>query len=423
MLGSSVLSVCLGAMAIAVELPCRRLLTRDIFDASSSQRFGEPLEVAQTTANAIASKAFTIAAEVAALQREAERLTGLLDTMAAKNGEHALGHKMVGVRLAMLEHSMNQSIPNYACRGQMPEPETEQIGLHSWQQGAESGALSLQTSVPTARPTLRRETATDFLKLEMFIGVVLAVNMFTLGLQTVIDWSGWPYVDMLFTAAYVWELRCKLAHYGFYKYFLATPPPGSHDRFWHWFEALLSLAAVIDTALIFGGTTDAQEEDESAPLQVLRLTRLSRLLRIARIMELDMFYDVIVVIERLMTGVRSLKGSMMMIVITVWCCAIILTILVGQAEVAWSQEFHFEDELEKRLLFSNVFRSSLTVFRCINSDCTTSTGVSVVMWLAESLGPIFAVIWSLFTVLVNYGMLNLILTLFVENTVEARMSF
>jgi len=70
-------------------------------------------------------------------------------------------------------------------------------------------------------------------------------------------------------------------------------------------------------------------------------------------------------------------------------------------------------------LFSNLFRSMLTVFRCLVGDCANPDGTPIAPLLVDVLGPAFTVGYVVVICFVIFGVFNLVMAIFVENTLEA----
>merc|ERR1712032_406770 len=73
---------------------------------------------------------------------------------------------------------------------------------------------------------------------------------------------------------------------------------------------------------------------------------------------------------------------------------------------------------ERKMLFSTVLLSSLTVFRCVNGDCSMSNGTPLVVWFCHAYGALFVLPYVACIIVVTYGMLNLVMALFVDSTLR-----
>lgn len=254
--------------------------------------------------------------------------------------------------------------------------------------------------------------------LDCAIGIVLVLNILVLGFQGYRPWTGWDKVDNCFTLVYVVEILVKLHLHGCFEYFCGK------DYLWHLFELALATVAVVELVLEKCSDLSNTNREIAVQVQLMRWARLPRLVRIFRVLHLHLglFRDFHDILHRLTEGIGSLQSSMVLMFTVIIMAATVMECLIGRREThPWiKEELDIDDERERHILFSDVFRASFTVFRCINSDCTTTDGSPISLWLAEVYGPFFAIPWAVFVIVVNYGLLNLILTCFVEVTVAAK---
>merc|ERR1712100_762440 len=121
-------------------------------------------------------------------------------------------------------------------------------------------------------------------------------------------------------------------------------------------------------------------------------------------------------LSRLRVGLKSLKGALILLLFTIWSVAVLLAITVGTDQ---TERFHGFSE-QRDLLFSDAFRAAFTVFRCVTGDCVSTKGEPLAALMANSYGWIFAVPYIACICVVTLGILNLIMAVFVERTLEAR---
>jgi len=72
----------------------------------------------------------------------------------------------------------------------------------------------------------------------------------------------------------------------------------------------------------------------------------------------------------------------------------------------------------KEELFSSVLKSMFTVFRCFTDGCSSSDGTPLITYFWDTYGLPFIGTYILITVFVLFGLFNLIMAVFVENTLE-----
>merc|ERR1719265_2142104 len=71
------------------------------------------------------------------------------------------------------------------------------------------------------------------------------------------------------------------------------------------------------------------------------------------------------------------------------------------------------------VLFGDVARSMLTVFTCFTDGCSSPDGTPLIWHLWEVNGTVMVVLFVLAYLFVTFGVLNLIMAVFVENTLAS----
>jgi len=69
-------------------------------------------------------------------------------------------------------------------------------------------------------------------------------------------------------------------------------------------------------------------------------------------------------------------------------------------------------------MFSSVFRSMFTVFRCLIDGCSSADGTPLILYFWDSHGVMFVVVYVLVVIFILFGVFNLIMAIFVEKTLE-----
>jgi len=76
----------------------------------------------------------------------------------------------------------------------------------------------------------------------------------------------------------------------------------------------------------------------------------------------------------------------------------------------------------KPQMFSSIFRSMFTVFRCLIDGCSSADGTPLILYFWDELGsvvgPLFVLFYVLVMVFIMFGVFNLIMAIFVEKTLE-----
>eukprot|EP00927_Polykrikos_kofoidii_P060305 TRINITY_DN55318_c0_g1_i1.p1 TRINITY_DN55318_c0_g1~~TRINITY_DN55318_c0_g1_i1.p1 ORF type:complete len:436 (-),score=43.25 TRINITY_DN55318_c0_g1_i1:24-1331(-) len=240
--------------------------------------------------------------------------------------------------------------------------------------------------------------------LEAVITVVILADVFLAGVETTVHWTGFWFLDVSFMVAYVVELQLKVRQDGLHGHYIESSQKG-----WNVFDTILVILSICDTII--------QSLARSPHSIALRLCRVSRLIRLVRVVRLPEFQYVEVIVYRFSAGMKSLKGSIILLLFLVWCVAVVVAQLIGQ-DMAGDDERFKGFNHERDVLFSNVFSSFLTVFRCVNGDCSMQNGCPLAVAFSEAYGVWFAIPYMFSVAVFTYGMLNLAMALFVESTLS-----
>eukprot|EP00927_Polykrikos_kofoidii_P042332 TRINITY_DN3621_c0_g2_i1.p1 TRINITY_DN3621_c0_g2~~TRINITY_DN3621_c0_g2_i1.p1 ORF type:complete len:442 (+),score=56.96 TRINITY_DN3621_c0_g2_i1:40-1326(+) len=239
-------------------------------------------------------------------------------------------------------------------------------------------------------------------RLDYFVACAVLLNVLLVGLQTVMDSPLWGWIDVGFVFMFTLEMTAKLYYSGFHKYFVASP-----EMAWNTFDASLVVLAILDMIV----------QGSHFRFTNLRFLRLNRIARVVRLVRLPLFEDLDLILRRLITGLRSLRTSMILFMFVVWSMAVTFATTIGQDMTPDSERFEgFQDERSK--LFGDAFKASFTVFRCVNGDCNLTNGDPWVPLFADIYGASFIVPFVFFTIVVLYGILNLIMAIFIEKTLR-----
>lgn len=115
----------------------------------------------------------------------------------------------------------------------------------------------------------------------------------------------------------------------------------------------------------------------------------------------------------LLTVVCFVLGIMMRQTMGQWC----------NPEMVQFENLCREPHLERygEMLFSTLSRSCLTVFRCFTDGCSAPDGTPLMVHIFEdsSYGQVIVFIYVLSFLFVTFGLFNLIMAIFVENTMES----
>jgi len=246
--------------------------------------------------------------------------------------------------------------------------------------------------------------APRFVKFEAIMGILIVLNTVSVGLSTEWrrDWSGWVVVDFIFAAIFTVELTVKWRRQGTKEFF------SSEVWMANTLDFVLVVLAWAEIVVVMADTST--ESDKSGfSLSAVRSFRLLRIARIFRMARLPMFTELIMMLDGALGGFRALLWSQMLIALFLYIVALILRELVGT-----------EILVDDALYFQTLPSAFFTSFRClVASDCTDSSGRPIFVELTKAYGWHTGAIYSIACVLITFGLFNVIVAIFVENTVAA----
>lgn len=258
-------------------------------------------------------------------------------------------------------------------------------------------------------------------QMDAVVGIVIVFNAVIIGIRADVEpsWKGWIYLEACFTVFFFFELVIKMVSKKSVKAFCC-----GEDCMWNIFDTLLVLIALVDLVIELSHTpTDLRG------VTVLRLLRLFRLSRVVRLLRIRMFKELLLMIKGIFFGLRTLFWAITLLLGLIYCIGIALKQTLGQDKFPGCQAqnttssscpqahyklYRFRDEL-----FSTVFRSMFTVFRCFLDGCSAPDGVPLMPLIWQVYGWWSVIFYVLGMLFVTFGLFNLTMAIFVENTLEA----
>jgi len=278
------------------------------------------------------------------------------------------------------------------CRSSLGE---EALAAMQHNRGSE-----FRESYSSANGLTRVHVKRQYYLLEIGMPAVILVNALTIGLSADIGRGAkfWTVVDAIFALIYSLEVIWRLRELGFRLYMCGS------DWTWNIFETLLAALAWLEVAS--GLLTDANNSKTSL-FRVLRLVRITKILRVAR---LHIFCDLMAMVNGAMGSCMTLFYSMILICIPLYIVSLVLRETVGTDPRAGDGSENFV----------NLPIAFFTMFRCIVAmDCSDDQGKPIFVKLTTESGWIYGTIYCLTTVLLVFGLFNVIVAIYVENTVAA----
>jgi len=236
----------------------------------------------------------------------------------------------------------------------------------------------------------------------LFIGVIIVVNIFLIALE--IDWGnndapiqdriGWVIVDCIFTLIFIIEIALRL-HWERWDW---VRSPGN------WFDVVIVLSAVVDVWILSFFTG----KEGLHMLTILRIVRLLRLIRMVKLIRaLQGLYVMVVAFWHAM---KAMCFICIMMLFGVLLYSVVATTMIGR-NPAFDGVKIYDDTVYQR--FGTVYSSMYSLF-----ELMTLEGWDQVARPLVEAQPLTIFFIASFIMIFTFGMLNMIVALVVEKTLE-----
>merc|ERR550514_2468603 len=153
---------------------------------------------------------------------------------------------------------------------------------------------------------------------------------------------------------------------------------------------------------------------------MLRLCRLLKLCRLLRLIKLCK--ELYLLATSFVAALRTLLWVAVLLLIVLYCAAVFCTILVGQNPnfardnpKVMEYEAKYGDKIYRERYFGSIMRSMTTLFQIFTLDNWNV----IVRPIAETHQPLMLLFFSSFIFLTTFGLLNLLVGVIVDHTVNA----
>eukprot|EP00929_Paragymnodinium_shiwhaense_P064366 TRINITY_DN3222_c1_g2_i1.p1 TRINITY_DN3222_c1_g2~~TRINITY_DN3222_c1_g2_i1.p1 ORF type:complete len:797 (-),score=150.81 TRINITY_DN3222_c1_g2_i1:152-2542(-) len=280
-----------------------------------------------------------------------------------------------------------------------------------------------RASTVTSQNTLFLENMVVYDRLDSCIAVVIMINAITIGWGTDNPSETLRIIEHTFNGLYLLEIAFKLRVLGPRHYF------GGPDRYWHCFDALLCIFALVDVVLEVAA--HAQGGSSKSLLSMLRLVRLMRLQRVLRLLRYRFFSELTLMVKGVAAGCRTLFWAIVLLFFLVYVFSLVLRQMLADdikdcaigaatcsAKDGTGMAKHLQaDSIDQ--LMGTVPRTMFTVFRCFAGDCSSPEGTPVSLILYDVYEVGFVLPYCLAFLFVTFGIFNMIVAIFVETVLEA----
>jgi len=247
-----------------------------------------------------------------------------------------------------------------------------------------------------------RKTRAWALQLEFLMGFITILNAVEIGISVDCnqDWPGWIAIDLGFAILFLTEMVATLVRGGCCSYWCGEA------KYWNIYDFVLVCLAFVE--LIMAAVYMTIEN--TSTIRVIRVMRLVRVARIVRVCRMPFFNELMMMINGALGGIRTLLWSYFLLLLPLYVVALLLRQSLGE-------ETEPGTGVES---FSTLAGALFTSFRCLVAmDCTTSEGKPIFVLVAQAHGGGFAVLYCFTNVFMTFGLFNVIVAIYVENTVAA----
>lgn len=250
----------------------------------------------------------------------------------------------------------------------------------------------------------------DWFSFNMGIGALIALNAFTMGLET--DARGrdgdaisgiWYLVEVIFCLIFAMELGFRL-YYHRIAFFTAYG-----DKWWNMADALIVAISIADAFVI---TPIGAQGGSMGLMKMLRFMRLMRLIRLVRLMHL--FKELWLVASGLFQSAKTLCWVALIIMVFIYICAIFTTLTIGKNNEVYDPYFKESKGWDHEEFFATVPRSMFTLFQVLTFESWSERIVRHVMQKQ----PAMVVFFVFFIAVTSFGLLNIVVGVIVESTLR-----
>jgi len=272
----------------------------------------------------------------------------------------------------------------------------------------------------------KEEAWVDTTEFNLAIGAAILVNALMIGVETemcrdpekcnqnnLVGWF-WFANEQIFCTLWVFEMLARMHTHARYSARLCDRLRYSAIlRYfcdgWNILDFFLVGVAILDAWVphilgLFGMDTNIDIKMMSV-LRIVRLMRLVRLLRLLRI-----FKELWLLVNGFIEALRVLTWIFVLLGMIIYCSAILTTLSIGDS---CEEEFpHFASCDE---MFGGVFKSMYTLFQVLTLESWSMAVVRPVMKTFPIAVPFFIA----FLFLTSFGLMNIVVGVIVENTLQA----
>lgn len=255
-----------------------------------------------------------------------------------------------------------------------------------------------------------RARFTESAQFQVVIGFLVCVNALMIGIDT--DLVGYPDDDPLKLAMFVGEhIFCVIWCVEMFIYFYCEGLRAYFASGWNLMDFSLVVVAVTTNWLLplIGG--NGSSGGLLGSMTTLRMVRLLRLVRLMKLMR--MFRELWLIVNGFLKAIRLLSFALLLLACVIYVSAIFMTMSVGHV-----CDTQFAEWSACHEYWGNVPSSMFSLFQVTTTD----------LWNMELIRPATQKQWwipifiLLYFMMTTFGVVNVMVAVIVENTVEAAMA-
>eukprot|EP00928_Gymnodinium_smaydae_P064988 TRINITY_DN4819_c0_g1_i1.p1 TRINITY_DN4819_c0_g1~~TRINITY_DN4819_c0_g1_i1.p1 ORF type:complete len:724 (-),score=129.42 TRINITY_DN4819_c0_g1_i1:37-1908(-) len=236
---------------------------------------------------------------------------------------------------------------------------------------------------------------------DSFMSVIIVLNTIALAIRSDVhpNADAWNIVDTVFAVFFSAEVVFKLLVFGCRGYFCGPAWAGNALEISLLFLSWLEVALAAISLEMTGSSTS-----------LLRILRLLRIVKTMRLLRLEIFCDLVMMVNGAMGSMRTLLYSMILICAPLFVVALVFRETLGSESA----------EISGTACFSTLPWAFFTLFRCIVAgDCSNENGQPIFVLVTRAYGSIYALTYCFIMMLMTFGLFNVIVAIYVDNTLEA----
>eukprot|EP00927_Polykrikos_kofoidii_P038374 TRINITY_DN3270_c1_g3_i4.p1 TRINITY_DN3270_c1_g3~~TRINITY_DN3270_c1_g3_i4.p1 ORF type:complete len:729 (+),score=112.61 TRINITY_DN3270_c1_g3_i4:161-2347(+) len=244
--------------------------------------------------------------------------------------------------------------------------------------------------------------------IDIVVSAAIVLNSAVLGLSCDLDWvQTWEFLEIVFVLVFSAEIILRFWLLGCVEFFRGV------DRNWNIFEGILTAIGGMDLAI---NKITYQSKDGFGVTKmglVLRILRIVRITRFIRLFKLKMFADLLLMINGTIGGIKTLCWSCALVAVPIYAFSIVIRETVGSVP----------PRNAGAKLFGDMWLTFCTLFRCIVvGDCSSDDGRPIFVLIMQDYGDMYMVLYMAIIMFMSFGLFNVIIAIYVDNTVEAAKS-